>query len=80
MLQALAWAARLARGPASRRAVAELAGVSIATIGRFERAEGWPWQTEEIVAAYAALDGLRPQEVWTAALNVWVNGTGDDDA
>jgi hypothetical protein len=76
MLQALAWAVRTTRKASEvpRHVIALDAGVSPATIGRFERAEAWPWDPECIVNAVAARADLQPSEVWQAAVNALTKG------
>ncbi|MCU1677919.1 MAG: hypothetical protein JWM93_2677 [Frankiales bacterium] len=78
MLAALAWASRGARRQAdvARWEVAALAGVDVATVSRFERAKAWPRDPDELVAAYAALAKVRPQEIWRAAVNAWNHNGG----
>ena len=48
--------------------VAQAAGVSEATISRFERGEGWRRETNTIVDAYAQVCGTTPNDLWRAAL------------
>lgn len=49
--------------------IANAAGVSEATISRFEAGRGWRRDTDEIVAAYATETGTAPETLWRAALD-----------
>lgn len=61
---------RQAREDAGLRAldIATAAGVSEATVSRFERGTGWPLRTDAIVAAYERECGLPPGELWRRAV------------
>lgn len=48
--------------------VAGVAGVSVATVHRFEGGCGWPRETDRIVEAYERLCGLEPLELWRRAV------------
>lgn len=48
--------------------LATTSGVSQSTISRFEQGEGWRRDTNAIVDAYAQACGLRPEDLWRAAL------------
>lgn len=50
--------------------VAITAGVSEATVSRFERGEGWPRDTDGMVAAYASELEVEPLELWRRAVGV----------
>jgi hypothetical protein len=49
--------------------IATRAGVREPTIHRFERGEGWRRDTDAIVAAYAQELGIKPEDVWRAAVD-----------
>lgn len=70
MAERLGEVCRGARVDAGRHAIdiATAAGVSEATISRFERGDGWRRQTDEIVAAYAAETMVEPLELWRRAV------------
>jgi transcriptional regulator with XRE-family HTH domain len=74
LLYWIAWTCRLLReaNNASEARVADLAGVSVRVIDRFEQGDNWPRGLETIVAAYADVAGqehsLKP---WQTALDLW---------
>lgn len=49
--------------------IATAAGVSEATLSRFEQGDGWRRQTNQIVTAYAHACGTTERDLWQAALN-----------
>lgn len=55
--------------------IASGAGVSQATLSRFERGIGWRRETDAIVAAYAMACNLTPEYIWRLALD-----EGEEDA
>lgn len=69
MLVALAAVARDARVAAdlTQLDIATTAGVSHATISRFERAEGWPLEVDRVISAYEKELGLPTGELWKRA-------------
>ncbi len=73
MLVHLAWAAKQVRQRAHCRVadVADAAHVDAATVYRFERRQAYPQQIDGLIAAYATLAGVRPREIWRAALEHW---------
>lgn len=77
----LGQAARNARTRSGLRLIdiAAQAGLSQAALSRFERGWGFPMQTDEVVAAYAQACGLRPEDIWRAALDLH-EGDPDEDA
>lgn len=71
MAERLGGVCRQARLDAGRHAldIATAAGVSEATISRFEAGDGWRWKTDEIVAAYATETGLTALALWRRAVD-----------
>lgn len=69
MLDALAAVAREARVAADRTQldIAVTAGVSHATISRFERAAGWPLNPDAVITAYEQEIGLESGALWKRA-------------
>jgi len=47
--------------------IAVTAGVSHATVSRFERAAGWPLNPDQVVSAYEKEIGLESGELWKRA-------------
>lgn len=73
MLHWLAQAARKARETAGRKQVhvAASADKDQSSIYRFEQGEGWPRDTDLIVAAYADDLDCDPIEIWEQAISMW---------
>lgn len=73
MLPYLGQAAKDLRVAAGARQIdiATRCGVSEATVSRFERGKRWPIRTDDLIAAYAREVGVRPRDVWSAALERW---------
>lgn len=70
MAAKLGAACREARAKAGVHAlvIAQAAGVSEATISRFEAGTGWRVETDAIVEAYERECGLRPGTLWRRAV------------
>jgi hypothetical protein len=77
MLFWLAKVCRDARIAAGRRQVhiavrVGAKAVDSSTIARFERAEVWPRNADEMVAAYADDLDLEPRVLWSRAIRCWL--------
>lgn len=73
MLRFLAGAAKTAREAAGRKQVhiAAEADKDQSAIYRFEKADGWPRNPDEIIRAYAADLEIEAIELWARALELW---------
>ena len=73
MLQWIASAAKKAREDAGRKQVhiAASADKDQSSIYRFEKADGWPRDPDEILRAYAEDLDLHPIDLWGTALENW---------
>lgn len=60
------------RSGASKTKIAAAINKGEQSVSRFEQGVGgWHTQTGELVAAYAALEGVPPIELWQRAIDLW---------
>ena len=75
MLPYLAQVARSARRGAELRQIdiASRAGLSHASVSRFETGQGWPKDPDRLIEAYAREADVDVRELWRAALEAWLS-------